>query len=248
MNATALATVGHNNPPSPLEIVKPIIASISGWLAENPVIQEQSVASKASEFVSNIIRHEKDLKDELERLTRPLNNEIKAHRDAYKPPQDILAKLKAELKSRQNAYAMAEEDRRRKIAEEARRAAEEAERLAREAAAREAEAAENAAVGEVVDIGEAMLEADEAIRVAQLAAREAARAERDSHVRMKAGNARAMSLRTTLVFEIVDPVGAMIDLPLTPGLEAEFIKAARAYHKEHGKPPSGVTVREERSV
>lgn len=245
---TALATMGHNNPPAPIEIVKPIVASISAWLADNPVTQDQPTASQAAAHVDRLRKHMADLEDERKRLVKPLNDEVKGINAKYKEAASPLEKLSAELKSRLTAYARAEEERRRKEAEAARKAAEEAARIAREAARREAEATENAAVGEVVDMGEAMLEAEAAGRAAQLAAREAARAERDAHVRMKAGNARAMSLRTTLVFKIEDPVAAMIDLPLTPGLEAEFIKAARAYHKEHGKCPSGVTVREERSV
>ncbi|MGQ3671828.1 hypothetical protein ACT6QG_05470 [Xanthobacter sp. TB0136] len=245
---TALATMGHNNPPAPIEIVKPIIASISDWLADNPIFLDQPTASKSAAHLDRIRKHIADLEDERKRLVKPLNDEVKGINAEYKEAISPLEKLSIELKSRATAYARAEEDRRRKEAEAARKAAEEAARIAREAAEREAEAAENAAVGEVVDMGEVMLEAEAAGRAAQLAAREAARAERDAHVRMKAGNARAMSLRTTLVFEVTDPVGALIDLPLTDGIRAEIIKAARAYHKEHGKPPSGVSVREERSV
>ncbi|MFD2248894.1 putative membrane protein YqiK [Pseudochelatococcus lubricantis] len=239
----------HNNPPEPIEMIKPIVAGISAWLAEHPVIEDQVSASKAAALIDTVNKHLADLEDDRTERVRPLNAEVKAINASYKAASSPLNGLKDDLKSRATAYARAEEDRRRKEAEQARLAAEEAARKAREAELAEIEARDNAAQGEIgVDIGAAVLDADAAARDAARAERAANIAERGAHVRMKSGNARALSLRTVLVFEVTDPVAAMIDLPLTDAIRDAIISAARIYHKEHGKPPAGVTATEDRRV
>lgn len=246
---SAVASIGHNNPPQPIEIVRPIIAGISEWLGEHPVIEDQSTASKAAAHIDALTKHVGDLEDERKRRVKPLNDEVKEINASYKEATGPLDKLKTELKARATSYAWAEEQRRRAEAEKARLAAEEAARKAREAEMAEIEARDNAAQGEIgVDLGSATLDAEAAARDAARAERAASIAERGAHVRMKSGNARALSLRTVLVFEVTDPVAAMIDLPLTDAIRDAIISAARIYHKEHGKPPAGVTATEDRRV
>ncbi|MGV6875884.1 hypothetical protein ACUSIJ_24765 [Pseudochelatococcus sp. B33] len=245
------ATIGHNCPPAPIELAQPIITGVSAWLADNPVIQpgDQATATAAAAHIDTLRKNAADFEDERKRLVKPLNDEVREINARYKAPTTIFDKITGELKARLTAFARAEEDARRAEAEEKRRAAEDAARKAREAEMAELDARDNAAQGEVgVDLGSAALDAEAAARDAARAERAAAIAEKDAHVKLKAGNARALSLRTVLVFEVVDPVAALIDLPLTDSIREAIISAARGYHKANGAPPAGVTVRTERVV
>lgn len=243
------AAIGHNNPPAPIEIVKPIIAGISVWLADRPVFEDQATASKSAAHIDTLTKHIADLEDDRKRRVKPLNDEVKEINASYKEATTPLDKLKSELKVRATAFVRAEELRRQQEAEKARLAAEEAARKAHEAEMAEMDARDSAVQGEIgVDLGAATIEAEAAAREAAKAQRAATRADNEAHVRLKAGNARALSLRTTLIFEVTDAVAALIDLPLTDKIRDAIISAASDYHKQHKKPPAGVTVREERGV
>jgi hypothetical protein len=195
LDRTDTARLGHNGPPSPIEIATSTTAEVSRWMADHPAIQAEDHARAGKVLVDRAKASLDEMDAERDDLVRPLNEEVKAINDRYRPARTSLEKLADELKKRLSTYARALETsacvRRRK-----RKAAEEAERAARKAEQREREAIEDADQGVCdVDLGAATLEADTAFAAFRKADNVAARAERDSHIRIAGGFGKAMGLR-----------------------------------------------------
>jgi molecular chaperone DnaK len=143
-----------------------------------------------------------------------------------------------------DAEAHAEEDRKAREAEEKRRALAEAERLAREAEAKEREAIENARAGDLdADRVGATIEADAAFSRFETASREAARAERDTKVKVGGGFGRAASLRSVEELVIEDAGAAVSAMAGDQDLDDAIRTAARRFRKEWGELPPGITAR-----
>jgi hypothetical protein len=181
-------------------------------------------------------------------LVRPLNTQVAEINGRYKPVRTALERLADELRKRLGAYARALEIERVRQAEAARQAAEEAERLAREAEAREREVFDDAEHGVVVDLAEAATAADTAFAAFQKADRTAARAERDSHIRITGGTGKAMGLRDREILTVTDWQAAITELGLTDNIRDAILTAARAYRKAFHELPEGITASYERGL
>jgi hypothetical protein len=148
-----------------------------------------------------------------------------------------------ELRRRLSSYARALE------IKAARQAAEEAERLAREAERREQDAIEDADQGVCdIDLGAASQEADAAFAAFQKADRTAARAERESHIRIAGGSSRALGLRDRETLTVTDWQAAITELGLTDTIRDAILASARAYRKAFRELPEGVVATYDRSL
>jgi hypothetical protein len=246
----ALAAVGHNQPPGPIEMGQEAIADLSTFLSDTPVIQSEEDARQAKVFVDRIRATLGGIEDARVALVKPLNDELSAINDHYKSHHNtdpkkpgVFDKIFNELKARLTAYAKAEEDRRFHIAEEARLKAVEAERLAREAEQREQSIKNNAAVGEIgADVGAAIQNADSAFADFERSAREAARAEKDIGVRIGGGfSGRALSMRTKETLTLDSYSKAIKAIGPNDKIRDAILSAARDYRKLKGTLPDGVS-------
>jgi vacuolar-type H+-ATPase subunit I/STV1 len=248
--------IGDNNGPDLIDFSRETMADLSSWMAEHPIIDGEDVAREAKKLLDRAKSCAGDIEAERDKLVRPLNEQITEINARYKSVHNtdskrpgILDKVVSELKARLAVFLKAEEDRRAAEAEAKRLAAEEAERIAREAEAREREAIENAKAGELgVDVTQVVIEADSRFAEFKKADREAARADRDSHVRIGGGWGRSASLRNkeTLVLENYNK--AITAIGPHPKIEEAILSAAREYRKTHDKLPAGVTAVFERQL
>ncbi len=242
-------TPGGNNPPDMTVIATDTMHDISAWAAENPVIQTEESAKEAKLFIDRGKLAIQDLEDERDGKVRPLNEQVKEINFRYKSPKEALQRTIFEVSSRLSTFLREEERKRIAILAEARRIAEEAERRAREA-----EAAEQAAIGSVnsgelgIDIAAHVVASNDAIREAQVAARQAARAERETHVKVAGGFSKAISLREKETLIVANAMEAIRCLGATEDIKEAIIKSARLYRKLNGKLPEGITVEIERGI
>lgn len=242
--------IGGNNPPpnNAIENARGCFTELSKFLTENPVIQDETQAREAAQFVSRAKSCIAGIEKERKAQVEPLNAQVNAINAQYKKPRETVQKLTDEVSGRLTAYAREEERKRIERAEAARREAEEKERLAREAEAREREAKENAEVGEIVNVSAAIVEADQKFDEFSKASREAARAEREIPVRLGDGLGRVVSMRTKETLLVDDWQKAITALGLTDSIRDAILTSARAYRKLNGELPAGVTSQTERSI
>lgn len=238
-----------NNPPDMAATAAETMQSLSDWMKEHPVIEQEEDAREAKVLIDRGKLCIKDLEDERDKKVRPLNQQVKEINEYYRSPRENLQAVLNEINSRITAWLREEERKRQAAAEEARRQAEEAVRRAQEAERLQREADENARGGELgVDIAAATVDASEAARDAARAVRVAARAEREVNVRVGGGFSRAIGLRTEVKVEVVDAFDAIEVIGLTPDIEEAICKAARAFHRLHKQWPPGIHVKEERKA
>lgn len=245
----SMPALGHNHPPSPIEYARDATHDLGRFLKDNPVIQTGEQATEGTLFVERCRKTLQDLEDARKTETGPLNDQVKSINERYRTFREPLASITDELRRRLTDFAAREEARRIREAEEKRRAAELAEMEARVAEQREKDAKENATFGEVVDVAERVIEADQAFSAFEKAQRAAAVAERDTHVRLPSQlGGRALSMRTkeTLVLEHYGR--ALKAIGKNEKIEAAILSAARDYRKLHGSLPDGVTATQERSI
>ncbi len=249
LDRTDIARLGHNHPPSPIEIATGTTGELSRWMADHPAIQGEDAARAGKVLVDRAKAGLDEMEAERDGLVRPLNEQVKAINDRYRPARTSLEKLADELKRRLSAYARALEIERVRKAEEARKAAEDAERTAREAEQREREAIEDADQGVCdVDLGAATQEADAAFAAFRKADHVAARAERDSHIRITGGFNRAMGLRDREILTVTDWQAAITELGLTDIIRDAILTSARVYRKAFRELPEGVISTYDRSL
>ena len=250
------AVIGGNQPPSLIELAKPTFTELGKLLSDYPVITNEMESRAAKEIYDRGVNALKGIEDERDAKVRPLNEEVRAINEDYhrfhnandKKP-GIWDTLVRELKIRLTAFAKAEEQRRQAAAEAARKLAEETERKAREAEQREREAAENAAAGVCgEDIATATEEADTSFRDFQRASRFAARAERDTKVRIVGGANNAISLRNTEILAVTDWKAAIEEMGCTDTIRDAILASARSYRKALGELPEGISVHFERKL
>lgn len=242
-----MADIGHNQPPGQIEFSAETVKALNEWMNEHPTIDNEDMAREAKLLTDRSSACMKDLDDERQSLTKPLNERITKINDQYREPKNLLARVHVELQARINAFLLREEQRRKAIAEEAQRRAEEAERVARlaEEAERNAKAEAEQGVCDV-DIAGATGAADEAFSAYKTAAQEARRAERDAHVKVGGGFRRATSLRTKNTFVLVDINAAIQELGGNEQVQAAILVAARAYYRFHNRLPAGIQIESER--
>lgn len=237
----AAATRGHNQPPSAIDDARSAYDALAKFLASKPVIADESDAKEAKLFLDRTKATLKDVDAAKEAEAKPLHEKWKAALAKFKPASDSLTKLLDELNSRLTAYAKVEKAKREKAAAEAAAKAAEAERLAREAEAKELEAKENAAVGDCeANVGAAIKQADDAFDIFKRESRFAARAEKDTKVRIGGGFDKAVGLRTVKTLVLDDAAKALAAIGVTDGIRDAILTAARAHRKLTGDLPEGV--------
>lgn len=233
--------MGGNNPPDMTVTADETTKALSDWLKDHPVIEDESTVREAKVYVDRAKLCIKDLEDERDKAVRPFNEKVKEINGYYKNPRTILERVSQELSQRVSSFLRAEELRRIEAANSARRVAEEAERAAREAERIEQEAFRNAAAGELdIDTQAVTMEANDAFRDYERAARAAALAEKESHVKIRGGFSRAISLRSKETLTVTNPMAALQVIGATEAINEAIVKSARAYRKLHGQLPEGV--------
>lgn len=254
--------IGGNRPPIPIatpslfEGARKVIAALSAFLRDHPVITNAEQARAAKAIKDGADRNLADLEAERDAQVRPLNEQVAVINARYKSFHNTDSKRPGsadkvinELKARMLVYVRAEEARRAKIAEEAARVAAAAEAKARAAEADEKVAIEDAAAGVCdIDIGGTIEQADQAFSEFLRADRAADRAARETHVKIGGGMAKSLALRTHEVLSVADWKAAIEDIGLTPPLTEAILTAARAYRKANGELPDGISSAQERSL
>jgi len=244
----ALPPRDHNRP-TPADLAAGPLERLGAFLSENPVIETIEQAKAGAKLMASVSKTLADIEDDRDANVRPLNQRVKDINATYKAATTPVVEVLAMLKARLTAYATAEEARRRQEADRlAREAAEAAERLRAAAMALE-DAEENASQGEIgVDLVALTISEGVALQEAASAEREAARAGRDTGVRIATGFGRAASMRSREILTITDPVSAVAELGLTPDIEEAIRKGSAAFKKIRGRLPNGVTSHTERSI
>lgn len=232
---------GHNNPPSAIDDAREAFKDLGAFLARVPAITDEAGASEAKLYSDRTSAALKSLEKARDDESSPLYTAWKAAIAKYKPTQDSLQKLADQLAARLTVYAKAEKAKRDAIAAEAARVAAEKERLAREAEAAEREAIENAKVGEFTDVAAATEKADEAFADFQRESRFAARAKKETKVRIGGGFDKALSLRTTKTLVVEDAAKALAAIGATEKIKEAILSSAREWRKAHGgELPAGI--------
>jgi hypothetical protein len=246
---TALATIGHNNPP-PSEVTKTLDIELRVFLREHPVIQSPAEANLAAGLTQRAKNTLADIEADRKRLVGPLNDQVKSINAEYGEAASPIQSGLILLKGRMTDYAAAEELRRQEIAEALRIEAKAAEERASQAIRDAQEAVQNASFGEAVDVVTAKQDAVRAFNDARRADRAFARAERDAeHVRLAPGlGARAMSLRSQTELTVTDATLAIGAMGLTETIAEAILTSARAYKKLKGTYPPGIAVNTTRAI
>lgn len=240
--------LGHNQPPGMIDTAAEVTAQVNAWLTDHPVIEASEEASSAKALIDRAKLCLKDLDDEREGKVKPLNSQIQQINNEYRSPRNLLSRILDEAKRRVTDYIAREEAKRIKEAEKARIKAEEAARLALEAEQREQEARSDANAGVVVDVGGTIEAADVAFSDYRRAERTAARAERETKVKVGGGFSRALSLREKETLRVKDPHLALRAIGMTPHIEEAILKGARAFRTLHNELPAGIEVTVERKI
>ena len=242
-------SIGSNNPPDMTVTAAETEKSVSDWMAENPVILTEEMAREAKVFLDRGKLCIDDLEAERGTKVKPLNEQVKAINDHYRPSRESLARVNAILTMRVGAFIKEEADRRQAIAAEAAAKAAELEKLAREAEEKERAALANADAGELgVDVSSVTKEADAVFAEYATANRAAQLAEKATNVKIGGGFTRAMGLRTKEELTVVDAAAAISDIGITEDIREAILKGARAYRRLHEELPSGVTSNVEKKL
>lgn len=253
--------IGANNPPSALELAEPTIEVLRQFLKDYPVIANEDESRGCKAILDRTVSVLKAIEEERKSKVDPLNAQVKAINETYHQWYNADSKrpgrwnrLLETLRNRLSDWAWKEEARRIAEAEAARKAAEAAELAARAAEQREREAVDTAAAGVCdVDIAAASQDADEAFSRFRKADRVAARAERDTKVRIGGGSGKVTTLRTRETLTVTNWKAAIEDIcgdenePPATIVDA-IVTCARAYRKVTGRLPSGINSQTERVI
>lgn len=248
------AVIGGNFPPEEakptlIDFAHKAVTAISAWMRDNPVIQDEDAAREGKAQADRANTNLKSLEDERDALVRPLNAQVKAINDRYRTPRTNLEDVRNELVDRLTGYAKALERKRLQEAEAVRKAAAEAAQAVLDAEQREREAHEEARQGVCdIDVAAVTVEANAAFARFEKAAHVAARADRDTKVRLGGGFDRVMTLRNHEVLTVTDWNAAIEEMGLTDDITEAVIKSARAYRKALGELPAGINATNERSL
>jgi len=225
------------------------MAELSTFTENYPVIQSFDDAKLAAGYIERTRVALQAMEDERKPQADPLNAKLEAINKPYRLVRQPLEKLYEIVKRRLTTYNNAVEAARLKEAQRLREEAEAAERAAREAEANEAAAIAGADVGELTDVGGAIIEADGAFKDFQKADRAAATAERNVPVRIASiMGAKAISMRTAEVFIVEDACAAITAMGLSEDTKRQIIKDAKRYREATGELPDGVRSTYQRSL
>jgi len=247
--------IGSNHPPGPIDHAQSVIDDINSWLSDHPTIETEEQAREAKPFLDRAKASLEEVEAERDSKVRPLNETVDAINAKYKALHNVdkkkpglFDKIVIELKARVASFMIKEEQRREREAEIARLAQEAAEQAARDAEAREAEALENAKAGEVVDVAEVTQQADAAFEEFERQSRFAARAERDTKVKIGGGFGRSASLRNEETLHLDSYSQALKAIGPNDKVRDAILSSARDYRKIHGELPPGVRATFERKL
>lgn len=240
--------LGHNNPPSPVEFAREALADLGAFLRDNPIIEAGQV-KEGTLFAERVRKTLQDMEDARKAEVGPLNDKVKEINGKYRTARGPLESLFTTLRLRLTDYTAREEAKRIREAEIARQTALDKEMEARRAEEAEIEAKANSSLGEVVELAERVVEADQAFNEFQRADRAAAVAERETRVRLPSQlGGRALSMRTTEVLKVNDAVEAARYVGDHPKVIEAILTAARDYRKQVGVLPAGVSATHTRSI
>src|SRR4029077_20147879 len=113
---------GHNGPPSSIDLAQDTLSALADWLKDNPAITTEDEARAAKLMKDRGDAGMKDLKDEHEKLYRPLKDQIDELAKQYEI-RNLMARVISELKARIDRFINAERLRRQALAEAAQRVA-----------------------------------------------------------------------------------------------------------------------------
>ena len=234
-------------PPEMIDLAKETTRQISAWFGDNPAVRTDKEAKQIKLYIDRAKLCLKDLEDERDSKVRPLNEKVSQINAMHKSIRRPLGVVLDEMLGALDLFIRAEEEKRIKVAQEAKRKAQEAEAKAREAERLERDKIENAKLGELgVDIAAAVKDADTAFEEYEKAARAALRAEAETHVKIAGGFNRAITIREKEVLEVENAFEALNDMGLTENVRLAILTAARAFRKLKGTLPAGIRVTIER--
>lgn len=240
--------LGHNNPPSPVEFAREALADLGRFLSDNPTIEIETI-KEGTLFAERVRKMLADMEDARKQEVGPLNDQVKEINGRYRTARGPLENLFTTLRLRLTDYTAREEAKRIREAEIARQAALDAEMEARRAEEAEIEAKQNSSLGEVVELAERVVEADQAFNEFQRADRAAAVAERDTHVRLPSQlGGKALSMREKETLIIANAMEAFSVLGNHPKVIEALLTAARDYRRKRGSLPAGITATYSRSI
>ena len=116
-----LATIGHNNPPGPLDHAVDAMAELRAFLADNPVIQTPAQAKEGGAYIERTRIALGAMETERTSRVGPLNAEVAEINSAYRTIREPLEKVLQELRARLTKFAAEEEAKRIAEAKTARR-------------------------------------------------------------------------------------------------------------------------------
>ena len=242
------ATIGGNNPPSPIEMGQEALADLNLFLTENPVIEQEHV-KEGTLFAERTRKTIADIEDARKAEVGPLNEKVKNINERYGFARKPLENLFNELRFRLTDFAAREEARRQREADEARLRAEALEMEARRAEEAERELKANATQGEIADLATAVIEADQAFSRFEKAERAAVVAERNTPVRLASQlGGKALSMRTREVLTVDNALKAISDIGSNEKINEAICTAAREYKRQYGRYPAGISVTIERKI
>lgn len=243
------ATIGDNKPPTVLDFGRDTIADMAVWLDNNPVVDREEIARDGKLQLDRVKSCIQDIETERRSITDPLNQRVKDVNGKYALVREPLQKVLDQIKSRLDDYIRVEQQKRLKVAEEARKAVAEAERKAREAEKAEQEAIAEANQG-IADTGvvEKTQEADKSFAEYEAAQRALARADKETDVKIGGGFRRALSQRTKEVLVLDDWKTAIEEMGVTDKIQEAILSSAREYRKVFGELPDGITRTEEQVI
>jgi hypothetical protein len=85
LDRTDTARLGHNNPPSPIEIATGTTAELSRWMGDHPAIQNEDHARAGKVLIERAKSSLDEMEAERDGLVRPLNEQVKAINDRCRP-------------------------------------------------------------------------------------------------------------------------------------------------------------------
>lgn len=241
--------IGGNNPPGPIEHADETVAALGSWMAEHPVILNEEDAREGKLLVDRAKAAAEEMENERTALVRPLNEQVKTINDRYRPHKATLEGTLKVLVDRLDSFTARLEEQRRVEADNKRRELEAAEMAARAAEVAEQEAVDNAATGELgIDVAQTTQNADAAFELYKLAEREAARADRNTKVKIGGGFRRALTRREKETLEVTDWMEAVAFMGLTDKIKEAILTEARAFRQEFKELPPGITATYDRSL
>lgn len=246
-DANPRAVIGGNGPPTCVSTARGVYATLAAFLKNVPVIQSAVDAKTGANLLEQGRATLGEMEGERRAIVDPLNAEVSIINDRYRAPREAVQSIMDELKRRLTTFAAAEEAERARKAEAAREAAQEAERIAREAERIEADAKARADVGECdLNVAAVIAQADRTFATFKRADRNAARAEKETTVRLNGGFGRAVTMRKSETLVLDDATAAIAAMGVSDGIRDAILSAARSYRKLNGRLPAGVSAETER--